>query len=182
MGVRDLTHETIKELLHYAPDTGVFTWKIRDRKWFKNNAQFLNWNGRYPGKKAGCIDKGYVVITLLATHHNANRLAWLYFHGEWPKNEVLHNDQDGLNNCIRNLSDDTHAENLKNVKMSVKNKSGFTGVSWYKATSKWCAQVSVSGKVIHLGFFKELNDAINARKKANVKHKFHKNHGVNCGS
>lgn len=176
-----LTQEVLKELLHYDPDTGVFTWLERDRKWFKNDAQFKNWNGRYPNQVAGCIDKGYVRITLLWKHYNAHRLAWLYVTGELPKYEILHNDQDGTNNRFSNLSDDTHAENTKNRKRNHNNKSGFTGICWYKALHKWCAQISVNSKVIHLGYFEELDDAMGARKKANTKYGFHENHGAHHG-
>jgi hypothetical protein len=41
--------------------------------------------------------------------------------------------------------------------MRVDNKSGFTGVHWYKPYNKWVAKVKVSGKAEHLGYFKDIN-------------------------
>ena len=42
------------------------------------------------------------------------------------------------------------------------NKSKFTGVSWKCATKKWSAQISIDGKVQHLGYFNNEDDAARA--------------------
>lgn len=38
-------------------------------------------------------------------------------------------------------------------------------------------QIKIDGIMIHLGCFKEIDDAIDARKKANKEYNFHENHG-----
>jgi len=43
------------------------------------------------------------------------------------------------------------------------NKSGTTGVSWHKLTSKWIANVSIKGKQKYLGSFRTVEEAIAAR-------------------
>jgi len=52
------------------------------------------------------------------------------------------------------------------------NKSGVKGVSYHKATGKWDANIGVKGKQIFLGRFKNLEDAIKARKEG--EEKYHK--------
>lgn len=46
------------------------------------------------------------------------------------------------------------------------NTSGTSGVIWCKSSSKWKATISVNYKKIHLGYFTNLQDAVNARKEA----------------
>lgn len=46
------------------------------------------------------------------------------------------------------------------------NKSGVTGVNWDKARGKWQASIRFKGKKYNLGRFNNLQDAIDARKKA----------------
>ncbi len=42
-------------------------------------------------------------------------------------------------------------------------KSKKKGVSWFKATDKWRAKITIKGVQIHLGYFDNEQDAINAR-------------------
>ena len=46
------------------------------------------------------------------------------------------------------------------------NTSGVTGVYYVKRTKSWTASIQLSGKSIYLGYFKDKQDAINARKEA----------------
>jgi len=39
----DLAVDIIRELLNYNSETGVFTWKNRDRKWFKTDRSWKIW-------------------------------------------------------------------------------------------------------------------------------------------
>lgn len=67
--------------------------------------------------------------------------------------EIDHWDSNGLNNQRRNLRICSHAENCRNRRRHASNKSGFKGVSWKKRNRKWCAQIKLGPKVIHLGLF-----------------------------
>jgi len=98
----DLTSECLKELLHYDPETGVFT-RLRNSSHAKK------------GQVAGCRNKvGYLVFWVGGTLYLAHRIAWLYMTGDWPKFEIDHKDGDRANNAIVNLRDVPRAINQQN--------------------------------------------------------------------
>lgn len=51
-------------------------------------------------------------------------------------------------------------------KKSAANTSGIKGVSYYKKTGKWRAQIRYAGKSYHLGLYEDINDAAEVRKEA----------------
>lgn len=67
-----------------------------------------------------------------------------------------------LDNQRKNLRICTQSQNMMNRCKYKTNNSGFKGVSWGKASKKWRAQINVSGKKIHLGHFKNKEDAYQA--------------------
>ena len=50
-----------------------------------------------------------------------------------------------------------------NKRTSKSNTSGFVGVSWHKGNNKWVAQVGSNNKLINIGSFKTLEEAVLAR-------------------
>ena len=69
-----LTQKRLKELFHYNPTTGIFTWLVN-----KGNARI--------GYKAGTKKKdGYIQIRIDRKNFLAHRLAWLYNYGYLPEN------------------------------------------------------------------------------------------------
>jgi hypothetical protein len=153
-----LDQDTLKYLLEYFPDSGVFVW--------------CHGGGpRYRGKIAGSVSKrGYEVIRVLGKIYYAHRLAWLYVYGEWPDGIIDHIDRDPLNNRIQNLRVATAAENTMNSKLRSTNKSGVRGVYYEKQTRKWRAAIKISGQSIKLGRYEELEDAAEARRTAEKKY------------
>lgn len=139
-----------------------------------------SWNNRLAGKTAGTPHRGYINICLSIEGKNCvyreHRLIFSMIHGYMPK-EIDHIDGNRSNNCISNLRDVSHAENGKNQRMDKRNTSGFNGVSFCKDRQKWKAQITVNFKVMVLGRFKTKEEAIEARKAANIKYGFHPNHG-----
>lgn len=158
-----ITQDQLKEVLDYNPETGVLTWKIT--------------RGRATaGNEAGTLNKsGYVNIKINGRVYKAHRLAYLYVHGYTP-NEVGHDNQNCSDNRILNLIDLSHAENMKNKKVYKNNKSGVPGVTWHKKIKQWQVHIRVNDKSIHLGYFKELNEAVEVRNKAKADCNFHVNH------
>lgn len=76
--------------------------------------------------------------------------------------KVDHWNGNGLDNRRENLRLANNAQNARNRKRSVVNKTGYKGVSYEKNPnykSKWVAQIKVNGKRIHLGHFATPEDA-----------------------
>ena len=84
-----------------------------------------------------------------------------------PKDmEVDHVNHDTLDNRKGNLRICTRSQNRMNREKQSNNTSGLKGVSRYKASGKWQAQIQVNGKHIHLSFFDDKLDAARAYNKA----------------
>jgi len=75
---------------------------------------------------------------------------------------IHHNKTDNRKSELRVV---TNSQNQMN-QLPRKHSSPYTGVSWHKNKNAWIAQISLEGKLKYLGIYKNLEDAINARKKA----------------
>jgi len=173
----------LKQLLHYDPDTGVFTWLERDVQWFKTKRACSIWNAQFPNKEAGSYVKSksnrnvYIAIVVRRKSYLAHRLAFLYMTGEWPIDQVDHDDGDGLNNKWVNLNNVDNATNGRNCRKNVNNTSGLMGVYLYKRDDVWCSYITINYKTKYLGRYDDWFEAVCARKSAEVKFDFHTNHG-----
>lgn len=78
-------------------------------------------------------------------------------------------DPDG-NYCPENCRWTTMSIQEFNKRMSSRNTSGTTGVSYNKAMKKWIAYIRKDGKQHYLGGFDCIDDAIKARKDAEKKY------------
>lgn len=138
----ELTVARLKELLHYDPETGDFTWVSARRQRVA------------AGDKAGCRHKasGYWVIRIDDRLYRAHRLAWLWVHGEWPKSQVDHINRIRDDNRFANLRPATGFENSRNSKRQANNTSGHRGVAPHQA-GKWQAYINAEGKRHSLGLF-----------------------------
>ena len=93
----DLTAEALKKLFHYDPATGIFTQKTARR-------------GVTIGNRAGSVEpNGYRLIRVRGKDYGANRLAWLYMHGNWPDGKVMYRNGDGDDCRIENLYQEVDA-------------------------------------------------------------------------
>jgi len=129
------------------------------------------------GMVAGGVDSGgYLKIKVFGKARMSHRLAFLYILG-WIPEQVDHIDHVRTNNQWINLRPASNMINGMNQSLSIKNKSGHSGVMWNKAVSKWIAQIKAKDKNIYLGSFDKKDDAIHARKVAENKYGFHPNHG-----
>lgn len=181
----EITQELLREFVHYNPETGVFTYRERDRKWFTDDLSCFLWNKKCAGKPNGTVQSkgnGYrrIRICMNGKIYSAHRMAWLYMTGEKPPRQIDHIDRDGTNNRWSNLRDGTRV-NQRNKSMQRNNKSGITGVSWSKSSSKWCARVwcTENGKSVykHLGLFDDKHEAGRAVEDFRRLHSYHPDHG-----
>jgi hypothetical protein len=171
-----LSQSIIKDWFDYNPKTGKLLWR------------------RIPGKRSdllgqevGCIFRAskcktsYRRFEFRGKHYLAHVLIWILHHGSIPQGfEPDHIDHNGLNNIIDNLRLVTCLDNNHNRSMSKCNVSGVTGVCYHKG--KWMSQIGVRGKTVYLGVFEDILDAEKARKDAEIKYNFHRNHGMSNGA
>jgi len=160
-----LTQERLKELLYYDQETGIFTRLISTS------------NAVKVGDIAGWMkNNGYICISVDNCKYHAHRLACLYVKGYWPE-QMDHLDHVRDNNKWGNLREVSGNENYRNISLGKRNTSGVMGVYKNKLNNKWVAQIKIDGKQIYIGTFEDKFEAVCARKSAEVKFKFHENHG-----
>lgn len=176
--------EVLRQLLHYEPETGKLFWLRQPVSAFKDGIRTAAqkarmWNARFDGREAGNIDPstGYVRIRVGGVLLYAHRIAILMVTGEWPTDEVDHEDGDVANNRITNLRCVSHAENLRNAKRRSDNSSGQTGVHYYERDDLWQAEIRVDGETRYLGRFATIEEATRVRERAEARLGFHPNHG-----
>lgn len=167
----ELTAEIAREFLRYEPDTGKLFWRERDIKWFKGENRAAAWNSRFSNTEAfiTITVKGYKRGSVFGKLYFAHRIIWLMLFGSWPTDQIDHINRVPSDNRIENLREADSKENGRNRKCSSTNKSGTIGVSWYKSSKTWQAQIKVDGRQIYLGRFEDLNAATKARKRAEVR-------------
>lgn len=143
--MKALTQTRLKELLHYEPETGVFTWRVSC--------------GRAKcGDVAGSqTARGYVQITINGDHYRARRLAWLYMTGEFPIGTINPKWSE-----LRDVMRQVKLRNLRKAKPP--NPTGILGVCFTK--NRFQAQIVHERKCIYLGRFKTKEAAYSAYIKA----------------
>lgn len=142
-GVKVLTQERLKEVLDYAPETGVFTRKV---------------SGAVAGGNDG---RGYVRLRVDGKKYKAHRLAWFYVYGTWPNGQIDHINRVKSDNMITNLRDvDNSCNKMNNYLARKDNAIGVLGVSRRKCG--YVARITSNGETITLGTFKCVSDASDA--------------------
>ncbi len=84
------------------------------------------------------------------------------------RRQVDHINGDRLDNRRSNLRWSTMSQNQANRGPTKKNTSGFKGVSWCKEKRKWAARIQVQNKMVNLGRYDEIEDAVSAYRNAAV--------------
>lgn len=140
-----ITQERLKHLLHYDPDTGIFT-RIVSRR------------GSRPNVGSVRLD-GYLSICVDGKTYLAHRLVWLWATGQHPQDQVDHINGDRADNRWLNLRSATNKQNSENSRLYSCNKTGVRGAVIDKRTGRYVARVRHFGQDIHVGVF---DDAVSA--------------------
>ena len=111
--------------------------------------------------------KGYAI-----TRKRINGVTKVYFYHRFlkdvnQKQVVDHINQNKLDNRLENLRTTSQSMNCFNRKCS--NESGYNGVS--QKNGKWFSRIMVNGENIYLGIYEKIEDAIDARKEAEIKYR-----------
>jgi hypothetical protein len=152
----DVTAEYVRELFHYDPATGVFTWKKP-----KSNRTKV-------GSVAGSPNNlGYVYLTIDWVKYRAHRVAWLYVYGSWPDQEIDHINGLRSDNRIANLRQSDRSLNMLNTAGKKKpNMAGLYGVR--PSGGKFTSGIVKDGKYNHLGTFDTAREASSAYENAKL--------------
>lgn len=150
-----ITAEYLRSILHYDPNTGIFTWRWREDVRASANCHFAY-------KEAGCVSprsggRFYRQIRVCGRLYYAHRLAHLWMTGEWPPEEIDHRDRNGLNNRWTNLRSASGSDNHANSATRLRNKLGVKGVYIYDDRIR--ASITRNKCVHHLGIFDSIDEA-----------------------
>ncbi|WP_273761537.1 HNH endonuclease signature motif containing protein [Aeromonas hydrophila] len=154
------------EIFAYCNQSGVLTFRVKAGKMM-------------PGCVAGCANsKGYLTVGINRKKHYVHRIIWEMFNSKIPDGmQIDHINGNKSDNRLENLRLASNQVNSKNQKRKSTNSSGLTGVSWDSQTGMWRAHITVNGKMKSLGRYKDKESALLARKDADARYYFHKNHG-----
>lgn len=157
-----ITYDRVREVLHYSPETGVFTWKV-------------NRGRAKAGDRAGYTHPdGYRRIRIDGAQYLEHRIVWLWVYGLMP-NQTDHIDHDRQNNRLSNIRNVDRKTNSQNKSMPSNNASGVTGVRFRH--SKYFAQINSDGVWYNGKCRSSIEEAIADRREMEHNLGFHPNHG-----
>jgi hypothetical protein len=179
-----ISPKELKLLLSYDPLTGVLTWRERTPDMVRNGMRISSigcsiFNAKYSGKSAliNLSINGYFKGRVLGNYLLAHRVSWAIHYGIWPSNTIDHISGERTDNRIANLRDVTQSKNLRNASLRGDNTSGVCGISWHKGSLRWRAKITANGRQLDIGYYRDFNDAVRARLRAEEKYGYHENHG-----
>lgn len=141
MAKTNITAQRLRELLHYNPETGVFTNRV--------NRGNRGKAGEVTGTKR---PGGYVMVGVEGRVYYAHRLAWMYMGGGWPEQDIDHIDGDPSNNRFTNLRDVSTTVNCQNMRRAKTNsRTGVLGVSRHR--KKYIVWICINKKRVYLGLY-----------------------------
>lgn len=119
---------------------------------------------------------GYYEFKVGNLRLKAHRIIWFMVYGEWPE-QIDHINGVRTDNRLKNLREVSSLDNSKN-RARLKSATGETGVGFTGSLKNpYISRIVDMGKIIHLGVFKTLEEAVAARKTAEEKYGYHLNHG-----
>lgn len=173
--------DLLRQILEYDSTTGIFTWKRRSEETFlprdgRTPSHMANaWNAANAENQAftSVAKNKYLRGTVNSVAFYAHRIAWVMHHGHWPEHDIDHINGVRNDNRICNLRSVSRKDNMQNREVSSNNTSGTMGVSYSRRHKLWNVKIGDH----HIGWFSDKHNAVEARKDAELKLKYHVNHG-----
>jgi len=130
---------------------------VDDEDYERVNTQ--KWRALRKGTNCWSVITGKWTVTPLAN----------FIMGDPPTGFIWdHVNRNDFDNQRSNLRLATTSQNGMNRTMNYNNTSGYPGVRYYKSRDRWKADIGANGERIYLGFFKTKEEAIRARKVAEL--------------
>ena len=151
-----ITQNLLREYFDYMCDGSLVWIKRRGRR------------GKIGSTIGWVEDNGRSKCQFFNHKYELHRIIWFFHNGPIPVGiEVSHIDKNPSNNRIENLRLASHIENTMR---SISNTSGFPGISWQKKDKLWVVMIFDNGKSRYCGSFKTIEEAIYARRQAELKY------------
>lgn len=151
-----ITHERLKELIHYDPVSGVLT-RIAVPKRSKAKLGPIKGYSKKEGHLKTCLDSKEYYLA---------RLAYFYMTGTWG-NIIDHKDGNPINNVWFNLRNTNKIGNVQNqTRAHHQSKSQLIGAHWRADKNKFESSITAGGKRTRLGYFSTALEAHEAYKTA----------------
>lgn len=144
-----LTQVRLQSLLHYAPETGVFTW-----------LPGKGGKGRpFKSRTAGGVgNEGYWRIWIDGQFYPASHIAWLYMTGAMPAGQIDHINRRPDDDRWANLRTATQTQNKANSAAYKNNKLGIKGVRLHR-NGTFEARIRVNRELKYLGCYRTADEA-----------------------
>lgn len=174
-------NKNIQQLMKFERDFGlkhieVWVW-VKDFEGLYKVSNLGNVMNVKSGKilKQATMKIGYKKVSLWKNNKGTSKyvhrlVAEAFLSNPNEKSDVDHINRTRTDTNLLNLRWSTHSENLMNMSMHKNNSSGVTGVHWYEKRDKWHSQIMFNRKNKFLGYFDDYNDAVRARKEAELKY------------
>jgi hypothetical protein len=148
--------ERLGELFSWDIDQGYLVWRVTRGSGTK-------------GSRAGTINNcGYLSTSIKGERYLIHRIIWMLGSGSDPMGlQVDHINGNRLDNRFCNLRIAERIDNNKNVKVHRDNKCGHLGITQHKP-GVWRARIMKNGKNMHIGLFASIEQAVEARRKAEL--------------
>jgi len=146
----DFSLEYARALFVLDESSGILTWRHGSG------------SGRPYGKPAGTLRLGYLTVIVDGKQYAVHRIVFLLKHGRWPKGDIDHREGERADNRPLEIREATRSQNLRNSKLSARNKTGFKGVSFHSGRQKFMAWGRVDGRTKYLGSFDTADAAARA--------------------
>lgn len=140
--IQPLTAERLREVVHYDPESGEFTWKLR-----------IGVKAIIGARAGWAHSAGYVGLNVAGHKMFAHQAAWLYMTGEWPEHQIDHDNGKRSDNSWKNLRAATPTQNAGNSGKRLSNTSGFKGVTRSANGKRWVAFLGKKAGTKYLGTF-----------------------------